>query len=160
MNNVDAPLDLEPYPKALFEAVVAAFPTWLTTRMREILSDAHVEVDASISTEIDSVVLAASHVLTDALFALLVTDVDAQASNPLHVIRSATAEATDYLRACRVPPVARDEWDERALPNDVYAIGPIAWRDLGEAVHDAGIEWGAWKAATVLTRRRAEGKIS
>jgi hypothetical protein len=26
-------------------------------------------------------------------------------------------------------------------------------------VHEAGITWGAWKAATVLTRRRAEGKV-
>lgn len=160
MKNADAPRDLEPYPKALFETVVDAFPGWLSSRMREILSDAGIDVNPDISAEIDGVAQAASHVVTDALFALLVTDVDAQATNPLHVIRSATAGATDYLRACRVQPVARDEWDERALPDDVYAIGPIAWRDLGESVHEAGIEWGAWKAATVLTRRRSEGKIS
>jgi len=35
----------------------------------------------------------------------------------------------------------------------------LTWRDLGEEVHDAGISWGAWKAATILTRRRADGSI-
>jgi hypothetical protein len=30
---------------------------------------------------------------------------------------------------------------------------------MGDDVHEAGISWGAWKAATVLTRRRAEGKV-
>ena len=45
------------------------------------------------------------------------------------------------------------------MPDDVYAIGPLAWSDLGEEVHEAGITWGAWKAATVLVRRRAEGKV-
>ena len=45
------------------------------------------------------------------------------------------------------------------MPDDVYAIGPLAWIDMGDDVHEAGISWGAWKAATVLTRRRAEGKV-
>jgi hypothetical protein len=45
------------------------------------------------------------------------------------------------------------------MPHDHYAVGPLTWKDLSEDVHDAGITWGAWKAATVLTRRRAEGKI-
>ena len=151
--------DLDPYSKALFDAVAAAFPTWLTAQTRQILASGRVDLDSATTAEIDAVVVAATHEATDALMRLFTTDVDDQATNPLHVIRSATRRATEYARSRGVSPVARDEWDERALPHDLYAIGPIAWRDLGEDVHDAGISWGAWKAATVLSRRRAEGKI-
>jgi hypothetical protein len=46
------------------------------------------------------------------------------------------------------------------MPDDMFALGPLTWRDLGDDVHDAGIEWGAWKAAMIISRRRDEGKLS
>ncbi len=97
--------------------------------------------------------------LTEQLSRLLATDVDEQRRNPLQVIRESTAPMNDVLRSFGVPEPHRDEFERRSMPTDVYAIGPLTWRDLGDDVHDAGIEWGAWKAATVLTRRRAEGKL-
>lgn len=63
------------------------------------------------------------------------------------------------LQTFGAEPARRDEYEVRAMPHDVFSIGPLTWRDLGEEVHDAGISWGAWKAATILTRRRADGSI-
>jgi hypothetical protein len=88
---------------------------------------------------------------------LLGTDVDEQRSNPLAVLRSAVAGPTDVLRRAGVPIPHRDEFARRAFPEDVYGLSPATWADVDESLHEPGIVWGAWKAATVLARRRAEG---
>jgi len=80
-------------------------------------------------------------------------------STRLHIPRCASRLATELLDGAGAARPPRDEFETRAMPDDVFAVGPLAWVDLGDEVHEAGISWGAWKAATVLTRRRAEGKI-
>ena len=92
------------------------------------------------------------------LSALLELDVDAQRTNPLAVLRRAVAHPTAVLRAAGVVPVARTEFDVRAFPEDVYNLSPATWRDVAEELHEPGLIWGAWKAKTVLDRRRAEGR--
>ena len=144
--------DLDPRAGALLGAVVRAYPGWLRARMGAIAGDVHGANEA-----VERAVAAAAAWLQDALGRLLATDPDEQRSNPLHVIRSASRFANVELAVLGVTPPARDEFDTRAMPDDTYAIGPLAWMDLGQDVHDAGIEWGAWKAATVITRRRSEG---
>ena len=52
----------------------------------------------------------------------------------------------------------RDEFEERAFPDDVYRLSPATWSDVDPSLHEPGIIWGAYKAKTVLDRRRAEGK--
>ncbi|MFM8553079.1 MAG: hypothetical protein ACKOBO_00470 [Acidimicrobiales bacterium] len=143
--------DLDPRAGALLDAVVRAYPGWLRARMAAISGGAHGEEEAT-----QRAVAAASAWLHDSLATLLATDPDEQRSNPLHVIRGASRFANAELAVLGVVPPARDEFDTRAMPDDTYAVGPLAWIDLGQDVHDAGIEWGAWKAATVITRRRAE----
>ncbi|MFM7536178.1 MAG: hypothetical protein ACKO91_10380 [Acidimicrobiales bacterium] len=93
------------------------------------------------------------------LRSLLAHDVDEQRTNPLGVIRTAVRYPTEVLQRAGVPPVVRDEFLERTFADDVYGLAPATWRDLGEEVHEAGIIWGAWKASTVLGRRRAEGRL-
>ena len=95
----------------------------------------------------------------DQLGVLLSTDVDQQRTNPLEGLRASTRFATVALRNAGITAPTRDEFQQRLDPDDEYLLGPMSWMDLGEDVHEAGIEWGAWKAATVLTRRRAEGKL-
>lgn len=90
--------------------------------------------------------------------ALLALDVDAQPTGPLAVLRSAVRFPTAVLDAAGVPPVVRDEFAERAFPDDVYGLAPAAFSDLDPALHDAGLVWGAAKAHVVLARRRAEGR--
>jgi hypothetical protein len=88
----------------------------------------------------------------------LALDVDRQATNPLAILRAAVRYPTAVLRAAGVPPVRRDEFKEQAFPDDVYDLGPATWKDVDPALQEPGIIWSAWKAKTVLDRRRAEGR--
>jgi hypothetical protein len=150
-NSVDTSI-LEPYSAALLSAVENASSGWIRRRLVEIAGDVEIDIETVVR-----------HVVADMtceLFALLQRDVDDQRENPLHVLRRATRSANQALREAGVTAPARDEFEAKAMPDDVYAIGPLTWRDLSDDVHEAGITWGAWKAATVLSRRRDEGKLS
>ncbi len=151
---------LDQYPRDLYDAVVAAIPSWVSRRMLEIASHGGVSAGADFMASVEEVVRETSQQISGDLLALLSTDVDKQRFIPLQVIREANVFANRALDAAGVPLPHRDEFDAQVMPHDTYAFGPLTWRDLSDEVHDAGISWGAWKAATVLTRRRAEGKIS
>ena len=151
--------DLEPYADDLYQAVTRAIPYWITKQVSEIASLSIDETSKEFTSALTDVAEHTLHVISRDLLVLLATDVDAQQSNPLHVLRASTTSATQLLLAFGATPARRDEYEVRAMPDDVFSIGPLTWRDLGEEVHDAGISWGAWKAATVLTRRRADGSI-
>jgi hypothetical protein len=140
-------------------AVNNAVPAWISSRVSEIASSSCDVRSVEFTSALAEVVEKTFQEVSKNLFSLLATDVDAQQSNPLHILRTSTTSATQMLQGLRVPEVQRDEYEVRAMPDDVFAIGPLTWRDLGEDVHEAGISWGAWKAATILTRRRADGSI-
>ena len=89
----------------------------------------------------------------------LEVDVDVQRVNPLQTLREAVRFPTAVLRNAGMPVKARDEYDEKINPDDVYGIGPAHWNDIDESLLEPGIVWGAAKASTVLQRRRAEGKL-
>lgn len=144
---------LEQYPAALFDAVAACYDEWLT---RSIQDRAH---GAIAQEKIKEIVDESSRTALENLYEFLSVDVDQQRTNPLHILRQSTRLANELLSAAAIVPPVRDEFETSAMPHDVYRIGPLTWRDLGEEVHEAGITWGAWKAATVLSRRRDEGKI-
>ncbi|MCU1356970.1 MAG: hypothetical protein JWM89_2388 [Acidimicrobiales bacterium] len=88
---------------------------------------------------------------------LLATDVDAQRTGPLAVLRDAVRYPTEVLAAAGVPGVVRDGFAEHAFPADVYDLAPAAFADLDPDLRDLGLTWGAAKAHVVLSRRRAEG---
>jgi hypothetical protein len=92
------------------------------------------------------------------LRAFLALDVDRQATNPLAILRAAVRYPTGVLRDAGVPPVRRDDFKEQAFPDDVYDLVPATWKDVDPALQGPGIIWSAWKAKTVLDRRRAEGR--
>ena len=138
--------------------VRAVYASWLDARLVAVCRSAGRPLSPEARSRFTDEVRAISdEVLTD-LDRLLDTDVDDQRENPLHVLRRGSRRIAALLAAESVPAPTRDEFEMRAMPDDTYGIGPLAWRDLGERVHEAGIEWGAWKAALVLTRRRDEGK--
>ena len=85
---------------------------------------------------------------------LLSRDVFEQRTNPLAVFRQATRPVTELLTSLGCAPVVRDEFDERSFPDDVYGLSPATWVDIDEALVEPGIEWGAWKAATVMMRKK------
>jgi hypothetical protein len=92
--------------------------------------------------------------VVEELRALVRADVDDQRANPLAVIRRAVRFPTAVLRAAGVPPVVRDEFAERAFPDDVYGLSPAAFADVDPRLHDPGIVWGAAKAHAHLSRRQ------
>ena len=159
MVNQPEALELEPYPDDLYQAVIRAVPPWITKQVAEIASLSINETSQEFTSALADVAEHTLQVVSKDLFMLLATDVDAQQSNPLHVLRASITSATQLLQTFGATPAQRDEYEIRAMPDDLFSIGPLTWRDLGEEVHDAGISWGAWKAATILTRRRADGSI-
>jgi hypothetical protein len=90
--------------------------------------------------------------------ALLLTDVDQQATGPLALLREAVRYPTAVLADAGVPPVVRDEFAVRAFPDDAYGLAPAAFADVDPGLHEPGLVWGAAKAHVVLARRRAEGR--
>lgn len=95
--------------------------------------------------------------LVGELEALLATDVDEQRTNPLSLFRRAVDGPTDFLVRQGARPPAPDGFAATHYPDDVFGLGPASWSDIDAGLHEAGITWGAWKAMTVLRRRRDEG---
>ena len=107
------------------------------------VGDLRISVIAQVSTEVH-----------DNLVELLSRDVFEQRTNPLAIFRQATRPITELLKNLGSPSVTRDEFDERSFPDDVYGLSPATWVDIDEAMVEPGIEWGAWKAATVMMRKK------
>lgn len=145
------------YSGHLLAAIVAAVPGWVSrtigTRVDRQSGPDERDVEASIDVASREMV-AGVHGALERLFA---EDVEAQRVNPLQILRDQASCVTRELTKLGARPAQRDEFDRVSQPDDVYGIGPVTWRDLGEAVHDAGITWGAWKAATVMMRHRENG---
>ena len=80
------------------------------------------------------------------LAALLAADVDAQRGTPLTILRQAHLPLTEMLRVHGIAAVRRDPADVAAQPDDVFAVAPRAFSDLGPSVHEAGLRWGVTKA--------------
>ena len=152
--------ELSEYSQRLCDACVVAVPEWITNRIHNVCLMSSGIIPEIVTTKVAGVAHATQAQVQIDLMALLSVDVDAQRTNPLQVLRGSTLMATALLIEAGIPPAQRDEFEVRSMPDDMFALGPLTWRDLGDDVHDAGIEWGAWKAAMIISRRREEGKLS
>ena len=128
--------------------------------LRRITVDAATRhgADASEWDDLAPTVATATHELLERLGALLATDVDEQRTNPLSLYRAAVVHVTSLLHARGVPAPAPDAFADEHFPDDPYRLGPAAWSDVDPDLHTPGLTWGAWKAMTVLQRRRDEGR--
>lgn len=80
----------------------------------------------------------------EALFAQAPAD---QRATPLEIVRTLRREPTEVLAAAGLPPVVRDAYDERAFPDDMYGIVPMAIAELGdEELGGALLAWGLAKS--------------
>ncbi len=149
---------MNPYAEQLAAAVDAAVPGWIGGALRARLHGAGLEPDAVLSARLDALAESVRAAIATDLGALLALDVDDQRANPLAVLRAAVGPANALLADLGVPAPRRDEFARRSFPDDTYGLGPATWSDVGEPVQEPGIVWGAWKAKTVLDRRRAEGR--
>lgn len=157
-NPLDDPADvaaLAAHARALIAAVEAALPAWVERAVRQRWAQAGGgEVPAEVAAAARRAGDRAREDLVPLLEALLTTDVEAQRTNPLAIIRGATAYATEVLHDARVPPVERDAQAARLFPDDVYDLTPASFGDLHPSVHEPGLVWGAAKAHVILARRR------
>lgn len=139
--------------RALADAVVAALPAWVASSVERVARAAGV----AVGPDADAVRAAAAAALAEVeprLRALLAADIDDQRDTPLNVVRATVGFPTAVLRAAGVPPVVRDRFHVERFPDDVYGLVPAAFADLGDAVHEAGIRWGAAKAIAHQRRHR------
>jgi hypothetical protein len=123
--------------------------------------DAWGRLDASVSSEaaraVEDAARAAQRRVVTELRALLVAEPGAQHHTPLQIVRTLLQEPTAVLVSLGVPPIVRDAFEERALPDDLYGLAPRSLADLGD--EDAApmmLAWGVGKA-TVLRAEAAKG---
>lgn len=157
----DDPADLEAlarYAGDLAAAVERALPAWVERVVAATMTaTGRVPSDADRAAAADAGRRARDEV-APRVAALLALDVDAQATNPLALLRAAVVHPTAVLAAAGVPPVRRDEFAVRLHPDDVYGLAPAAFADVDPDLHEPGLVWGAAKAHVVLARRRREGR--
>jgi len=142
---------------AIVEGVERVLPTWVVAKVTTI-ADAWGRLDPEARAALDAraeleAVAATRRVVTE-LRALFATDAAVQRSTPLEIVRSATREVTAVLAAADIPPVARDEFDARAFPEDRYAVTPSSLADLGdEELGPLQLAWGLAKARVLRAER-------
>ncbi len=147
--------DVHPDPPGeLLAACEAAIPGWMRASIAARVAGSGERSDV-ISTTAD----AESTELLGELRRLLTADVDEQETTPLALIRRAvTRRPTELLRSLGVVAPEAERFAAEAFPDDPYRLGPAAWAEVDPALHEPGLVWGAWKAMTVLRRRRDEGQ--
>lgn len=147
-------VDIETVASELLAAAVAATPGWVRASIERVRVTQGLEVDADA---VERAAADAASFVERRLGALLATDIDAQRSTPLTVLRDAARFPVEVLHGAGARPVPRPDTVRWAFPNDPFEVTPATFADLGEDVHHAGIAWGAAKASIHLQRRRDEG---
>jgi hypothetical protein len=87
------------------------------------------------------------------LRALFARDPAEQRSTPLELVRHAYREPTAVLARAGIPPVERDDFAERAWPDDAYGLVVHGLGDLGdEDLAPMQMVWGLAKAKVLRAR--------
>ena len=133
---------IDEHATALADAIETALPGWVERSVRSRLAGGGPEVDEAVATAGRR----AAEEVGGAVRQLLAADIDAQPTTPLALLRGAVRYPTEVLRDAGVPPVARDEVQERLFPEDVYDLTPASFADVDPALFEPGIRWGAAKA--------------
>ena len=149
---------LRGYAEALADAVDEALPGWVVRSVHRIADAWQPGLGERLAPEARASASAAVAEVGPRVRGLLLTDVDAQRSGPLALLREAVRFPTLVLADAGVPAVERDDFAERAFPTDVYDLSPAAFADIDPMLHEPGLVWGAAKAHVVLARRRAHGQ--
>ena len=144
---------------ALADAIDAAVGPWLIGAVRRVAAAQRLAGGDDLLVSAEAAAQEARDEVMPRIRELLATDIDAQATTPLALLRGAIGPATVVLRDLGAAPVQRDEFAVRAFPDDLYALAPAAFEDVAPELRDPGLEWGAAKAFVHLRRRRSEGAV-
>ena len=146
---------MDQYSARLLETSNEVVPRWVARLLRKHCDDQKIS-DLIVGDLLSSVVARVNKEVDDNLRELLSLDVLEQRSNPLAIFRQATRPISDLLKTAGCAPVVRDEFDERSFPDDIFGLSPATWVDIDEMMVEPGIEWGAWKAATIMMRKKKQ----
>ncbi|HEY2813951.1 MAG TPA: hypothetical protein VGJ03_10855 [Acidimicrobiales bacterium] len=152
--NPDDERMLDEFGAALADAVEAALPGWVVRCVEQRAVAWAGSIDPKVTEAAHAAGERARAEVGAQVRALLALDIDAQRTNPLSIVRGAVRYPTEILRAAGVPPVRRDEFAERAFPDDIYDLSPASFADVDQSLHEPGLVWGAAKAHIHLTRHR------
>jgi hypothetical protein len=146
----DARARLEETGAAILAGVEHSLPGWVERQVDRIL-DAWGRLDpparARAREEAAAAGVLASDRVSAALAEVFAADAARQTATPLEIVRTAYLEPTELLAALGVPEVVRDEFDERAWPDDRYGLVPRSLGDLGdEELAPLHLAWGLAKA--------------
>ncbi|MBW3610506.1 MAG: hypothetical protein KY438_03115 [Actinobacteria bacterium] len=138
--------------RRLVSAVEGTLPAWVERSVRRRLYDWSGSAGPVVMAEAVAAGQQASEEVGAELRRLLETDIDEQWTNPLSILRAAVRYPTEVLRRARVPPVARDAYDEAHFPDDDYGLTPRTFADVDPSLHEVGLLWGVVKARAHLAR--------
>ncbi len=142
---------------AIVAGVQRQVPEWARAHVERLLDAwGRASADARVRAEAQSAEAgaAAARRIVAELRALFSVDPVQQPATPLEVVRTAYREPTAVLAAAGVPPIVRDEFDERAWPDDVYGLVPRTLGDLGDPeLAPLHLAWGMAKATVIRARR-------
>jgi hypothetical protein len=135
---------------AIVAGVERCLPGWVERQVERIL-DAWARLSpaalARAREDARTAGLAAAERVTRDLRALLAAAPAEQSATPLEIVRGAYREPTKVLADLGVPAVDRDEFDERAWPDDRYGLVIRSLGDLGdESLGPLHLAWGIAKA--------------
>jgi len=145
---------LAAYGDALVDAVDAVVADWVRRCVVDRCEASGIGVDDEADADIDAAAEECRARVVEEMRRLLRSDVDAQSSTPLQIIRSAVTFPTGVLTRLGAVPAERDDFERRAFPDDPYGLTPGGFGDVDESLVGPGIAWGAAKAH-VHRRRHA-----
>src|SRR5437016_4229255 len=121
---------VEEHAQALFDGIDAAVPGWVERCVERRLLDYHGTADDEVMEAAAGAGRRAQADVGAVLRTLLETDIDAQSTTPLSLLRQAVRYPTDVLRSAGVPPVRRDSFAEKSFPDDDYDLAPASLADV------------------------------
>jgi hypothetical protein len=139
---------------ALAAAIERALPGWVERSVVRLATAYHGEVADDVRAAAAEAGRRAAGEVGREVRDLLALDIDAQRMTPLSLLRGAVRYPTAVLKRAGVPPVVRDEAQERLFPDDEYDLAPANFADVSPDLADVGLAWGAAKAFTHRQRRR------
>ena len=145
---------MNPYSTRLLETMQVVTEPWLRGLVERIVSSQGMSDSVDVE-RLEGVISSARSDLLAALHRLLEIDAWEQRRNPLELVRGATMGLTVELASLGARSVPRDEFKERSFPDDVFDLAPATWSDVHPDLHEVGLEWGAWKAAAIMSHRKA-----
>jgi hypothetical protein len=148
---------MEEHAQALFDGIEAAVPAWVERCVERRLLEYNGAAGDEVMTAAADAGRRAQTEVAAGLRALLETDIDAQSTTPLSLLRQAVRYPTEVLRAAGIPPVRRDAFAESSFPEDDYDLAPASLGDVDPDLVEVGLAWGAAKA---MAHRRRHGSGS